>query len=114
MCSIRTRLFLKVLPFAFKYSSWYRWRSIFLASLYLLRSLLRTRILMIHMVFWEVLASLVPFLLPNQCACPSYAPRRSCARETWSGQQHWLWKEEGYQGCQNLPEDHVDHENACA
>merc|ERR1719295_2181967 len=65
MCSMRTRLFLKVLPLAFRYSSWYRWRSIFLASLYLLRSLLRTRILMIHMVFWEVLASLVPFLLPK-------------------------------------------------
>merc|ERR1712241_226915 len=65
ICSIRTRLFLKVLPLAFKYSSWYRWRSIFLASLYLLSSLLRTRILMIHMVFWEVLASLVPFLLPK-------------------------------------------------
>merc|ERR1719510_1717398 len=59
MCSIRTRLFLKVLPLAFRESSWYRWRSIFFASLYLLRSLLRTRILMIHMVFWEVLASLM-------------------------------------------------------
>merc|ERR550517_12942 len=56
---MRTRVFLKGLPLVFRYSSWYRWRSIFLASLYLLRSLLRTRILMIHMVFWEVLASLV-------------------------------------------------------
>merc|ERR1719318_492735 len=55
---------------AFKYSSWYRWRSIFLASLYLLRSLLRTRILMIHIVFWEVLASLVPFLFPKPVCLP--------------------------------------------
>merc|ERR1719347_736193 len=70
MCSIRTRLFLKVFPFAFKYSSWYRWRSIFLASLYLLSSLLRTRILMIHMVFWEVLASLVPLRLPKPVCLP--------------------------------------------
>ena len=33
--------------------------------LYLLRSLLRTLILRIHMVFWLVRASLVPFLLPR-------------------------------------------------
>ena len=38
--------------------------------LYLLSSLLRTRILMIHMVFWEVLASLVPFLLPKPVCLP--------------------------------------------
>merc|ERR1719318_1235461 len=81
MNSMRTLLFLNTLPLAFKYSSWYRWRSIFLwmnsmrtllflntfstASLYLLSSLLRTLILAIHMPFWLVLASLVPFLLPN-------------------------------------------------
>ena len=38
--------------------------------LYLLRSLLRTRILMIHMVFWEVLASLVPLRLPKPVCIP--------------------------------------------
>merc|ERR1719273_2875326 len=65
MNSIRTRLFLNTLPLAFRYSSWYRWRSIFLASLYLLSSLLRTLILLIHKPFCEVLASFVPFLFPN-------------------------------------------------
>merc|ERR1719454_1022285 len=70
ICSMRTRLFLKVLPLAFRYSSWYKWRSIFLASLYLLSSLLRTRILMIHIVFWEVLASLVPLPLPKPVCLP--------------------------------------------
>ena len=38
--------------------------------LYLLSSLLRTRILMIHMVFWEVLASLVPLRLPKPVCLP--------------------------------------------
>jgi hypothetical protein len=37
---------------------------IFLASLYFLRSLLRTLCLLIHKTFWGILASLVPFLLP--------------------------------------------------
>merc|ERR1719150_881106 len=41
-----------------------------LASLYLLSSLLRTRILMIHMVFWDVLASLVPLRLPKPVCLP--------------------------------------------
>merc|ERR1719474_1378066 len=31
---MRTRLFLKVLPLAFRYSSWYKWRSIFLDMLH--------------------------------------------------------------------------------
>jgi hypothetical protein len=31
--SMRTRLFLNTLPLALRYSSWYKWRSIFLASL---------------------------------------------------------------------------------
>merc|ERR1719320_2372363 len=65
MNSMRTLLFLNTLPLAFRYTSWYRWRSIFLASLYLFRSLLRTLILAIHIPFWLVLASLVPFLFPN-------------------------------------------------
>merc|ERR1719206_785324 len=34
MNSMRTLLFLNTLPLAFRYNSWYRWRSIFLASLY--------------------------------------------------------------------------------
>ena len=38
--------------------------------LYLLSNLLRTRILMIHMVFWEVLASLVPFHLLKPVCLP--------------------------------------------
>merc|ERR1719384_2624042 len=41
-----------------------------LASLYLLRSLLRTLILWIHRSFWQVLASAVPFLLPNPLCLP--------------------------------------------
>merc|ERR1719422_670931 len=65
MNSMRTLLFLNTLPLAFRYNSWYRWRSIFLASLYLFRSLRRTLILAIHIPFWLVLASLVPFLFPN-------------------------------------------------
>merc|ERR1719277_2719644 len=65
MNSIRTRLFLNTLPLAFRYSSWYRCRSIFLASLYLLSSLLRTLILWIQSSFWLVLALAVPFLLPK-------------------------------------------------
>merc|ERR1719278_1874494 len=65
ICSIRKRLFLKVLPLAFKYSSWYRWRSIFLASLYLLRSLLRTRILIIHIVFQSCHVAVTDTRYPN-------------------------------------------------
>merc|ERR1719500_1962378 len=56
MNSMRTLLFLNTLPLAFRQSSWYRWRSIFLASLYLLRSLLSTLILCIQSSFWFVLA----------------------------------------------------------
>merc|ERR1712179_399306 len=65
MNSMRTLLFLNTLPLALRYNSWYRWRSIFLASLYLFKSLLRTLILAIHIPFWLVLASLVPFLFPK-------------------------------------------------
>merc|ERR1719266_2892685 len=49
--SMRTLLFLNTLPLALRYNSWYRWRSIFLASLYLFKSLLRTLILAIHIPF---------------------------------------------------------------
>merc|ERR1719270_2153902 len=65
MNSMRTLLFLNTLPLAFRGSSWYKCLSIFLLSLYLLRSLLRTLILCIQSSFWQVLASAVPFLLPN-------------------------------------------------
>merc|ERR1719150_2429315 len=51
MNSMRTRLFLNTLPLAFKYSSWYKWRSIFLASRYLLRRRRKTRIRFIHISF---------------------------------------------------------------
>merc|ERR1719233_1796774 len=70
MNSMRTLLFLNTLPLALRYNSWYRWRSIFLASLYLFKSLLRTLILAIHIPFWLVLASLVPFLFPNPLRRP--------------------------------------------
>merc|ERR1719411_2138120 len=63
MNSIRTRLFLNTLPLDFRYSSWYRCRSIFFASLYLLRSLLRTLILWIQSSFWLVLALAVELAL---------------------------------------------------
>merc|ERR1719348_1046933 len=68
MNSMRTLMFLNTLPLAFRKSSWYRCLSIFLLSLYLLRSLLRTLILCIQSVFWQVLASAVPFLLASLLA----------------------------------------------
>ena len=66
--SMRTLLFLNMLPLTFRYMSWYMCLSIFLASRYLRRRRLRTRILRIHRILVGSLASLVPLRLPVQRA----------------------------------------------
>lgn len=71
MLSIRTRLFLKTLPFTFIYMSWYMCLSIFLDSRYLRNKRLRTLILLIHKTLVGSLASEYPCAYHNQSAGPS-------------------------------------------
>lgn len=70
MNSIKTLLFLKTLPFAFKYKLWYKCLSIFLFSRYFFNNRRKTLILLIHNTFTGILAFAVPFLLPGPVCLP--------------------------------------------
>jgi len=70
ICSIRIHWFLDTFLWTFMYSLWYIWRSIFLASQYLLRSRCRILILLIQVTLSGTQVLAVPFPFPMTLCLP--------------------------------------------